>query len=59
MIDRMARNWLRIAMWMITAIALFESIVVAESMTMKVIMWIGSAILFTIGLLKTGEDLLD
>lgn len=59
MIDRMARNWLRIAMWMLTAIALFESFTVAQSMTLKIIMWSGSGVMFIIGLLKSGEELLD
>lgn len=46
-------------MWMLTAIALFESFTVAQSMTLKIIMWTGSGVMFIIGLLRSGEELLD
>lgn len=57
--DRIVRNWLRVAMWMLTAIVLFESFTVAQSLPIKLVMWIGSGVMFTIGLLRTGEELLD
>lgn len=59
MLEVMARNWIRVAMWMLTAIALFESFTCVESLGAKLIMWIGSGVLFIVGCIFTGEELLD
>ena len=52
------RNWVRVSMWMLMFIALFESFTVAQSPALKLIMWIGCGVLFVIGLLVKGEELL-
>lgn len=59
MLDKMVRNWVRVVMWMITAIAFAESVTIVENHTLKIIMWIGSGVLFTMGCIFSGEELLD